>query len=374
MELVNPSPNAWRFNPSLITVGATSIVSYRAYSYRGKAQGTPSLSNPTFEWHNGWCTTTQGYDHTVIGVLKDGEAAHPIILPIVDCRLLLISYTQTIAYFYAIGNVFRPSSQPLVLYLMSFHRRTQKFSILKDEGVICPTVQRSIEKNWSLVQSTHLSLLYSLAPLSTVDKECKKTDFQRPDFFSKLEDYYNTRYPDIAFHVSLSTPAIDIHLPNRKLSAGHIKWRYRPILSSTKHSPLRALTQHAISRPLTHPSLMYAMFLYDFDFSHSIPSDFRISPAFMDLGQVLNSSLNFPSGLTKHKKRYRLSYGVGDAACAYLEFTPKAITNLLQKPRLHPKNYDFGFISTQGIHIPKESPLPLDIVPSVDIESSTCRS
>lgn len=351
------SPNAWLFNPSILTFSGGIILCFRSWSYDGgPVSGVPSASNPTFMWANSWKTTATGHDNTRIGILGGKKS---IVLRMVDTRIMKVRETDRGVSFLAIGNTFTEGRTWMSLERLYLNKKTGEIRVLGPNGgkPLCPNVSRSVEKNWALIEGTHLDLLYGLAPeVSEVrrrGRNCSREVFTGHDSFEDLEDYYRDIYgSDLKFAVSLSTPCLKWR--GRYLSLGHIKYAYRTVLESKVPSRLKRFTQCAIRRPLHHHSLAYVMFWYSFRMDESgEPVDFRVSSAFLDDGSILCSSLNFASGLAFLGDNVLVSYGVDDAACAMLSIRSDAVASMLKKPTT-PDAYRFGTLYGERIVYPEQ--------------------
>lgn len=163
--------------------------------------------------------------------------------------------------------------------------------------------------------------------------------------YDKLIDLYGGEN----IHISLGTPGIKYG--NNYLAFGHIKFEYKKDYGSTPLGKfLKDLSYENIN---CHGAYIYMMFAFEYSEKMKI---LRVSDFFIPHNpkDELNYHLVFPSGLTRFKDKYLLSYGEGDCKCKILGFYGYEIEVLLKEVSLiEPEDINFRFLDPKEIETKK---------------------
>lgn len=154
--------------------------------------------------------------------------------------------------------------------------------------------------------------------------------------YDKLIDLYGGEN----IHISLGTPGLK-YGPNN-LAFGHIKFEYKKDYGDT---PLgRFLKNLSYENINCHGAYIYMMFAFEYSDKMKV---LRVTDFFIPYNpnDPLNFHLVFPSGLTKFKDKYLLSYGEGDCKCKIFGFYGEELEPLLKEVDLiEPEDINFRFL------------------------------
>ena len=383
-EILPVSKNVYTFNPSIAHYrDDLYLCSYRAFvRYPQILQKTESydytedyVTDPNHPWLGGikgelWWNSEYGYDLTEFVMLKITQAGvvtldinylnsgiinstqtemiNPGIMNGVDGRLLKLSDNKfIISYNVAIsdkgmiigGGKSCAEKCTLIATRIIQINPVNKSMILGDETILCPSISKNTEKNWSLsrVSDTDVSLSYSIESSHElyrlkIERDSVSCDevhiSQSAPFFIALKAYYNNQ-----ISISVSTPTIPIGGdPFVRISVGHIKYKWADLSIYPPGSPLVLFTQkmQRLEGLIVHPVAIYLMFLYTFDYrtGQLLSCSDMFSPK-------SNTLLCYPSGLSpcsgSPSGNIIISYGESDSRCKFMSVGQEWIESQLIK-------------------------------------------
>ena len=391
-EILPVSKNVYVFNPSIAHYrDDLYLCSYRAFvRYPQILQKSETydyteeyITDPNHPWLGGikgdlWWNPEYGYDLTEFVMLKitpnnqvtldidylnsgiinstQTEMINPGIMAGVDGRLLklsdnkfIISYNVAISDGMIIGNDKTCDKKcTLIATRIIQINPGNKSMILGNETILCPSISKMIEKNWSLsrVSDTDVSLSYSIESSHElyrlkIDRDvvsCTEVHIsQSAPFFIALETYYNNQ-----ISISVSTPTISLG-DSVRLGVGHIKYMWADLSVYPQGSPLVLFTRKMQRKEglIVHPVAIYLMFMYTFDY---------ITGQLLSFSEMFspksNTLLCYPSGLTKSPSgKIILSYGESDSRCKFMSFSQEWMeSQLIKGDIIYPSNIAFKML------------------------------
>jgi hypothetical protein len=224
------------------------------------------------------------------------------------------------------------------------------------DTVLCPNISNATEKNWSfsLLPGNNVRFSYGLSPThdmftvnatgTTVECVAYTQSGDANNIFNRLSHYYNMLSGRHTFHVSVTTPTVQITDQNHIYTGvGHIKYEYKDMGIYPAGSPLLAFHNQMIALGKTfHTTYVYLMFLYSFDMNNG--NIVSCSPMFIPPS---TGTLCFPSGLTFNNttREVILSYGDNDDKCRILLFSLDKLYEFLNKDNYaHSPAEDVSFL------------------------------
>lgn len=385
------------FNPSITKIANNEfLISFRINGVPGGIIPIKSTFDPRHPWHTSWKNLIDGTAFMKITLTDEKHIIKTEIINVsgnkdgwikgVDARLFkhknvyYLTYNKFTDKSTNTNEVSNTGQAQVCAFDWCANMIIDKYILnnniltLGPRGIICQPKQQRIEKNWSLFLGKtvdghdKMNISYGLSdkhiifkdPVADLFSRCTTDEVKSiyTTLFSSIEN--NTRFRgNKVIHFSLSTPAIRYD-EFTNIAVGHVKLNYNDITNpnfaiedmNEKNFEIKKKLYQIIievdshvyaktSAHVLHPTYMYFMFFYKFDYKSG---EIKEITNFILPYDKEPHSLVFASGLTRlndvemnYENTYIVSYGVADVECKLAFFKQSCIEQLFNLTKI--ENY-----------------------------------